>query len=1019
MLSETLVEGLENYRIGPKIRALRTAKGLGLAQLGDHTGLSAGMLSKIERGQVFPTLPTLLRIALVFGVGLEHFFAEGAARPVVEVVRARDRIRLPDRTQGDATYYFESLDFPVPDSKLNAFFAEFPPEAAPSDPHAHMGAEVIYVISGRFELTIHGRAERLEAGFGYLDDLPGEVVFALARHEQSDEVQRIELFEAAGVPNYLSADAWVFRRPVDLKPELFYCPGQTNCYMFLAHDLITSGYTLFNPCLDVTIQHHEPTKDDAFYKEKNKEEGARNLLERHMMQNGIDSFNYYRIPWVSTEWLKAGYRPRPLHTNAPAIILAADEAQAACPDETIAALARICAREGREGQIVCAGDVRDFFRRHAAVLANCPGITISPADRPLQEVREGYLLGRQYAFNSIAFVNDLSRATPEVMAEADCVFVGTGTAGAAAPGPLGCTLVTSVFRSDDFLQGFINNCVALDGYDSLIDHTFLVANMSELEARLLNGLMADHGNVMVFWNRNDPGLYACWNLGVRMARRDYVSNANVDDLRDPAHVVTLLRDLEQHPDVLVAATALNPFYDFPADGSLPEEREGWYSDRPGRFGFYDLAFLSEDEPPKLVPHNMPHCMPVWRRALHDRYGWFDEAHYGTYADWAFWLKVLRDGGHGWLNPEPLGFYFVNPTSHNRRGNELERLHNVVEGDFIGMFLARRDGGAAHATRPMPTAAAKLNLSGHELCFGQHRNSFNRTVYSLEPLGRTDGEGVLFLPFIERYFVWGAEPGEAMSDNPVPITRDWVGILHVPFDAPDWFGPDVSPEVFFTSALWRRSREHCRGIITLAADLAADLKAYDPGIPTLSVRHPSEMDVEMFHPEAYHAEPRVVQVGDWLRKLQAIHRLKVPGHDRVMLLKSGTEAFMAHEIAAFGDHRDPAVDMRKMVPNDEYDRLLSRSVVLCLLYATAANNVVIECIARATPIVVNPLPAVIEYLGPDYPLYARDEDEAAMLLSIPGKVDEAHHYLLARRHEIDLSYEGFCRDIAESEWYAKL
>lgn len=164
MLSETLVEGLENYRIGPKIRALRTAKGLGLAQLGEHTGLSAGMLSKIERGQVFPTLPTLLRIALVFGVGLEHFFAEGAAKPVVEVVRAKDRIRLPDRMQGDPTFFFESLDFPVSDSKLNVFFAEFPPEGAPSNPHTHIGAEVIYVISGRFELTIHGGAERLEAG---------------------------------------------------------------------------------------------------------------------------------------------------------------------------------------------------------------------------------------------------------------------------------------------------------------------------------------------------------------------------------------------------------------------------------------------------------------------------------------------------------------------------------------------------------------------------------------------------------------------------------------------------------------------------------------------------------------------------------------------------------------------------------------------------------------------------------------------------------------------------------------
>jgi transcriptional regulator with XRE-family HTH domain len=47
---------------------------MGLVELGKHTGLSAAMLSKLERGKLFPTLPTLLRIALVFGVGLEYFF---------------------------------------------------------------------------------------------------------------------------------------------------------------------------------------------------------------------------------------------------------------------------------------------------------------------------------------------------------------------------------------------------------------------------------------------------------------------------------------------------------------------------------------------------------------------------------------------------------------------------------------------------------------------------------------------------------------------------------------------------------------------------------------------------------------------------------------------------------------------------------------------------------------------------------------------------------------------------------
>src|SRR6188472_2494429 len=81
MLSKTLQDGLNDYGIGAKIRALRLKKKIGLVDLGKHTGLSAALLSKIERGRLFPTLPTLLRIALVFGVGLEYFFAGSREKP--------------------------------------------------------------------------------------------------------------------------------------------------------------------------------------------------------------------------------------------------------------------------------------------------------------------------------------------------------------------------------------------------------------------------------------------------------------------------------------------------------------------------------------------------------------------------------------------------------------------------------------------------------------------------------------------------------------------------------------------------------------------------------------------------------------------------------------------------------------------------------------------------------------------------------------------------------------------------
>ncbi len=165
MLSDALAKGLESYQIGPKIRALRLEKNLGLVQLGEHTGLSSGMLSKIERGQLFPTLPTLLKIAMVFGVGLEHFFIDTTDLPTVAVVRKEDRIRLPDRPkEGSPTYFFESLDFPVSDRKMEAYYAEFEPHSTPTEPHQHSGAEIIYVISGHLVVNVDGEDTQLGEG---------------------------------------------------------------------------------------------------------------------------------------------------------------------------------------------------------------------------------------------------------------------------------------------------------------------------------------------------------------------------------------------------------------------------------------------------------------------------------------------------------------------------------------------------------------------------------------------------------------------------------------------------------------------------------------------------------------------------------------------------------------------------------------------------------------------------------------------------------------------------------------
>jgi transcriptional regulator with XRE-family HTH domain len=166
VLSETLAKGLNDYAIGEKLRALRLRKKMGLVELGRHTGLSAAMLSKVERGKLFPTLPTLLRIALVFSVGLEYFFSDDQKRHVLAIVRRAQRKRFPERPDGrDISFYFESLDFAAVERKLNAYYAEFQPlQPDKAHLHHHPGVEFLSVLRGKLEIHIGTEDHILESG---------------------------------------------------------------------------------------------------------------------------------------------------------------------------------------------------------------------------------------------------------------------------------------------------------------------------------------------------------------------------------------------------------------------------------------------------------------------------------------------------------------------------------------------------------------------------------------------------------------------------------------------------------------------------------------------------------------------------------------------------------------------------------------------------------------------------------------------------------------------------------------
>jgi len=165
---------LSEYEIGRKLRQLRLKKKIALTDLGRQTGLSASMLSQLENGKLVPTLPTLARIAMVFEIGLDHFFTDKRERRLFSVVRAEERLGASDPApvlrglfnSPVPGYVFEVLASSVPQKNMSAYLAEFPlaEEQLERLEHSHEGSEFIHVLAGI--LAIHYQAEQhlLRAG---------------------------------------------------------------------------------------------------------------------------------------------------------------------------------------------------------------------------------------------------------------------------------------------------------------------------------------------------------------------------------------------------------------------------------------------------------------------------------------------------------------------------------------------------------------------------------------------------------------------------------------------------------------------------------------------------------------------------------------------------------------------------------------------------------------------------------------------------------------------------------------
>ena len=162
----TLIDEMEaQIHIGPRVRALREAMDLSLRDLAERSGVSAPMLSQVERGETSPTLQIASRIAAGLELRLSQLLRLDESGTVT-VVRAGERRRGGSPERGHA---FEVLTAPLPGQRAELSRHTLTAGArtgGAGDPPIHEpgSREIALVESGRVVLEIDGDRHELGPG---------------------------------------------------------------------------------------------------------------------------------------------------------------------------------------------------------------------------------------------------------------------------------------------------------------------------------------------------------------------------------------------------------------------------------------------------------------------------------------------------------------------------------------------------------------------------------------------------------------------------------------------------------------------------------------------------------------------------------------------------------------------------------------------------------------------------------------------------------------------------------------
>lgn len=554
-----------------------------------------------------------------------------------------------------------------------------------------------------------------------------------------------------------------------------------------------------------------------------------------------------------------------------------------------------------------------------------------------------------------------------------------------------CCLFMVCFKIDRWVERAILQIdeIANKHKQSCILLVSIAGTNSESTINALNNLESRISNVRHVQFSGDKGLYDTWNIIIRNICSEYIGNLNPDDFRPSDYHLEAIRLLESDlADIVypyaVPSSCVDPNVHHQIENGTDS---AWFKDLPdsrplennhhlykqsyvqNSFASISAEHLFQISPDlRVESYTIPNASALWRRAIHQSAGYFQESVYGAYADLALWCKAID-----------VGFRLVPAESYALFYHGSGQAHKLQDSNYLKLGRLVLKYGNSKLKECFYSSAFDMRLAVGS--YGDHHlKGWNWVRDSLETGFLHNQDGILLDLFVERTFFW--DKRETLS---LLKSKPWIGFVHTTFHDNPYYSGDASNLLSLVSdERFLQCMNTCLGLITLSRDNSKKLEEYLSShainCKVYTIFHPIiPMDYES-QPEASAGcrltKPTALfHAGIHLRDFGAF--LEVDAHDlpKTILIPPGSDPDVFIRDTVLPQSGLQSVDqVLSKVPtfttasNEDYQRILMNDIVFNRYVEPAGSNLISESVSAKSLLILNRHPAFAEVLGVDYPLF---------------------------------------------------